>query len=163
MSTVGNLQIAPATELPQISLSSPLPGGQGVCPGDEIKFTCVTNGSGSHAWMSDEFIGRGGIQLEFASFDSPGVVRRKPSLPMGTLARLNVKDIQENETKGILESELNVIASSEYPVSNVSCLYVDSGLRSTRSIPLLGMHGTTVSSYYAFVCNCTHKRVARKV
>ena len=139
ISIVDMSQKAAATEFPQISLSSSLTDGEGVCPGDEIKFTCVTNGSGSHAWMSDEFIGRGGIQLEFASFDSPGVVRRKPTLPVGTVARLNVKDIQENETKGILESELDVIASSEYPVSSVSCLYVDSGLRSTISVQLLGM------------------------
>ena len=139
ISTVGTLQTAAATELPQISLSSSLPDGQGVCPGDEIKFTCVTNGSGSHAWMSDEFIGRGGIQLEFASFDSPGAVRRMSTLPMGTVATLIVKEIPENETKGILESELDVKASSEYPVSNVSCLYVDSRLRSTISVQLLGM------------------------
>ena len=82
ISTVGTLQTAAATELPQISLSSSLPDGQGVCPEEEIKFTCVTNGSASHAWMSDEFIGSGGIQLEFASFDSPGAVRRNPSSPM---------------------------------------------------------------------------------
>ena len=61
---VNSLQKAAAS--PLIVLSSWLLEGQQMCPGDQIVFTCAMNGSTSLAWSSYDYIGQGGIQLEFA-------------------------------------------------------------------------------------------------
>ena len=137
MITAVNLQVTTAS--PLVVLSSSLPEGRGVCPGDEITFTCVTNRSASLAWSSDDYIGRGGIQLEFASFDSPGKIARNRVSPIGTQASLISKEIKENETQGILESQLNVIVTSDYPNPTINCLNIDAGYKETTSFQLLGM------------------------
>ena len=137
MTAAVNLQVATAS--PLVVLSSSLPEGQGVCPGDKIMFTCVTNGSASLAWISDDYIGRGGIQLEFASFDSPGKIARNRISPIGTQASLISKEIEENETQVILESQLDVIVTSDYPNPTIKCLNVDTGIQETTSFQLLGM------------------------
>lgn len=124
---------------PLTTLSTTLNGGQGACPGEKITFTCVTNGSASHAWMSDQYIGQGGIQLEFASYHNPGAILRKQVSPEGTLARLIANDIEENSTVGILESQLDIIASADYPSADITCLYVDTRTPTTTRFQLLGM------------------------
>lgn len=123
---------------PLTMLSSSLRQGERACPGERITFTCVTNGSASHAWMSNEYIGRGGIQLEFASFDSPGEIRRNTASQGGTLARLIAKVVEENETTGLLESQLDIVVISEFPNPIISCLYVDTGSSNAASFQLLG-------------------------
>ena len=135
--TTANLQMA--TTSPLIMLSSSLSEGRQACPGDEITFTCLTNGSSSLAWISDDYIGQGGIQLEFASFDSPGRIARNRVSPIGTQATLVSKEIEENETQGILESQLNIIVTSDYPSPTIKCLNVDTGSQESTSFQLLGM------------------------
>lgn len=135
--TAVNLQVATAS--PMVVLSTSLPEGRDVCPGDAITFTCVTNGSASLAWSSDDYIGRGGIQLEFASFDNPGKIARNRISPIGTQASLISKEIEENKTQGILESQLNVIVTSDYLNPSIKCLSVDTGIQETTSFQLLGM------------------------
>ena len=134
--TAVNLQMATAS--PLIVLSSSLSEGQRACPGDQITFTCVTNGSASLAWISDNYIGQGGIQLEFASFDSPGKIARNRASPIGTQATLVSKEIEENETQGILESQLNVIVTSDYPSPTIKCFNVDTGSQESTNFQLLG-------------------------
>lgn len=134
---VNSLQKATASL--QIVLSSQLPEGQRVCPGDQIVFTCMTNGSASLAWSSDDYIGRGGIQLEFASFHDPGRIARNQGSPIGTQATLISKEIEENETKGILESQLNIIVTSDYQIATINCLHVDTGSQESTVFQLLGI------------------------
>ena len=128
-----------ATASPLIILSSPLSEGQRVCPRDQITFTCVTNGSASHAWSSDEYIGQGGAQLELASYHDPGRMARNWASPIGTQAILVSKEIEENEIQGILESQLNIVVTSDYQITTINCLHVDTGSQETTRFQLLGM------------------------
>ena len=128
-----------AAASPLIVLSSSLSEGQRVCPGDAITFTCVTNGSAILAWNSDDYIGQGGVQLEFPSHRNPGRIERNPASPIGTQAVLISKEIEENETQGILESQLNIIVTSDYPNPTINCLHVDTGNQEATSFKLLGM------------------------
>ena len=120
-------------------LSSSLSEGQRVCPGDAISFTCVTNGSASLAWSSDDYIGQGGVQLEFASYHDPGRIARNRASPIGTQAILVSKEIEENETQGILESQLNIVVTSDYQITIINCLHVNTGSQETTRFQLLGM------------------------
>ena len=135
--TTVNSQVVTAS--PLIVLSSSLSDGRGVCPGDEVTFTCVTNGSASLAWSSDDYIGRGGIQLEFASYHDPGRIARNRASPIGTQATLISKEIEENETQGILESQLNVIVTADYQIATINCLHVDTATEESTRFQLLGM------------------------
>ena len=134
---VNSLQKATASL--QIVLSSRLPEGQRVCPGDQIGFTCMTNGSASLAWSSDDYINRGGIQLEFTSYHDPGRIARNRGSPIGTQAALISKEIEENETRGILESELNIIVTSDYQIATINCLHVDTATQESTRFQLLGI------------------------
>lgn len=100
-------------------------------------FTCITNGSSSHAWISDEYIGVGGIQLEFAAFESPGLIRTPQNNPASlTLARL----IAVDGVQGILQSKLEITVSADYKTPTIlSCLNVDRNLTNTTRIEILGM------------------------
>ena len=132
-----SLQIAASS--PLIVLNSRLSEGQRVCPGDQIVFTCVTNGSASLAWSSDDYIGQGGIQLEFGSYHDPGRIARNRASPIGTQATLVSKEIAENETQWILESKLDVIVTSDYQIATINCLHVDTGSQESTRFQLLGI------------------------
>ena len=108
------------------------------CPGDVIIFTCVTNGSSSHVWRSDEYIGMGGIQLEFAAFDNPGTIIRTPlnNPASSTLARLIAA---ENRVQGILQSKLEITVSTDYTNFTILCMNVDRNLTNSTRIEVLGM------------------------
>ena len=128
-------QMATASSL--IALSSPLSEGQRVCPGDAIMFTCVTNGSSILAWSGDDYIGQA-VQLEFATFHEPGRIARNRDSPIGTQAVLVSKEIEENETLGILESQLSIVITSDYQTATIKCLHVDTGSEETTGFQLLG-------------------------
>lgn len=51
-------------------------GDRAVCPGDTHNFACETRGSSSLSWMSDEYIGRGGAQLQLHEYLDEGTVKR---------------------------------------------------------------------------------------
>ena len=107
------------------------------CPGDKIVFTCITNGSSSHAWRSDEYIGIGGIQIEFAAFERPGLIRTPPSNPASlTLARLIAVE-NSNNVQGILQSKLEITVSADYNISTISCTNVDRNLTNSSTIEIL--------------------------
>ena len=107
------------------------------CPGDVMIFTCVTNGSSSHAWRSDEYIGVGGIQLEFAVFDSPATIRTPPNNPASSmLARFIAA---ENRVQGILQSKLEITVSTDYTNFTILCMNVDGNLTNSTRIEILGM------------------------
>lgn len=112
--------------------------GHRPCPGDTIIFTCITNGSSSHAWRSDEYIGVGGIQLEFATFDNPGVIRTPSNNPASsTLARLVAVG---NREQRVLQSKLELTVTADYNKSTISCINVDRNLTNKTTIEILGTH-----------------------
>ena len=124
---------------PTTLLTSSLRDGQRACPGDTITFTCVTNESASHAWISDEYIGQGGFQLEFASYHRPGkTISATGVSPTIAHATLIANVIEDNSTVGILESKLEVTVVSDYPIASIMCLHVDNGTSNTTTFQLLG-------------------------
>ena len=129
-----------ASTPPLTILTSSLKDGQRACPGDRITFTCVTNGSASHVWKSDEYIGRGGIQLEFAVYHNPGETRNNGVYPSTARATLIANVRNENSTGGILESDLEITVVADYPTASIVCLDVDSGIPATTSFQLLGKY-----------------------
>ena len=104
-----------------------------VCPEREITFTCVTTGSAIIAWVSNEYIEPDGAQLRLASFNRPGDTQNSTFNPntFATLTR-NEMDIF------LLESQLRIIATMDYPNPSVTCINVDHGTTNRTSFQMLG-------------------------
>ncbi len=81
-------------------------------PEEEVVFTCETRGLVLE-WTSDDYIGEGGIALEFSVFiDNLGDVRTADQT--GSTAILT--NIDHN-----MASQLRIKTSSQFPTSSVSC------------------------------------------
>ena len=85
------------------------------CPGKVITFTCTTNGSAVVTWISHEYIGTNGRQLELDSSHSVGD-NVTSVINSGTFANLTKK-------KGnlVTESQLHINVSQDIPIANVIC------------------------------------------
>ena len=106
--------------------------GQRGCPGHQVNFTCVTNGSLVLAWSNDEYIGENGAQIEFTSAD--GVNRTKASsINPNTVATL----VRVNGTR-VIESLLSITVLDSFPTASITCSDVGQGT-STTTFRLLGM------------------------
>ena len=102
--------------------------GNYVCPDEVIVFTCRTNGL-TLAWINDEYIGSriNGIQLEFGSLDPVGYTIRS-MINDNTFAKLTVKE------DGVIESQLHITVSEDFPTANITCS--DVSHRSSSSVQL---------------------------
>ena len=105
-----------------------------LCPGEEINITCETRGSPIIAWTSDEYIERGGTQLQLAIFNNVGETRTSP-INGNTVATLISNTIEGGVM--VLQSQLRIIASAD---ATVTCINVAAEKSSTISIQLLGNH-----------------------
>ena len=101
-----------------------------------MTFTCETRGSPILAWTSNEYIERGGTQLEFATFNDVGDTRISPVNP-NTIATLIAK-FYENGI-GVLRSTLRIRALSEFLNSSVNCLHIVDGTMNTSWVLVIGM------------------------
>ena len=119
-------------------ISSSLPDGRVLCPGEEIIFICVTRGSTVISWTSDEYIARN-KPLEFTTIDDVGETHTSTINP--DVVALLVRETNDGGTP-VLESLLRVIASPLYPNSSVTCVHVDDGTRHTISFQVLGTEFT---------------------
>ena len=120
------------TTVNPVMLTSTLSDKQVACPGDIVKFTCVTRGSLIIAWLSDNYIdGR----VEFASVD----VGRPRVINSNAVATLVSAEVV-NEIR-ILTSQLMITITSDYLNSTITCLHV--GLLINASISL-GIPGVLV-------------------
>ena len=113
-------------------LTSSIPDDNLVCPGEPVTFTCVTKGSSTIAWRSEEYIEVGGTQLQFAVFNNVGDTRTSIVNPNTVATLIN----KTNE--GVLVSELRIIVQSNIPMSTVTCV-TDSGAMNITSFQLTGM------------------------
>ena len=102
-----------------LTITSSVPIGGHVCPGQEITFTCVTQGSPTIAWASSEYIDRGSY-IEFAVFNRPGDVGISPINP-NTIATLVDNKIEDGAQ--ILRSVLHIIASAKFSIFSISCFH----------------------------------------
>ena len=85
---------------------------------DNIIITCVTTNSAIQAWSSEEYIGQGGIQLEFLTVDEIGrnLTSSKDSTTFALLTHVNSSaDILE------IQSQLHIKVSANYSRFNVTC------------------------------------------
>lgn len=115
-------------------LLSSLEADQPIYPGEKITFTCEAE-SPIIAWASDEFIGQGGAQIEFSSFDSIGKVRRSV-FDSSTYAELVSVEVNSNNYR--LVSELHIVPSAPQNAS-VSCIDVGNGYHSTYRFVVDGL------------------------
>ena len=99
-----------------------------------MTFTCETRGSPILAWTSDEYIERGGTQLEFATFNDVNDTRISP-VNSKTIATL-IANFEENGVR-VLRSTLRIRALSGFLNSSVNCL--GDGTMNTSRILVIGM------------------------
>ena len=111
--------------------------GSYVCPGEKIIFTCTTNGS-VVAWISDEYIGINGNQLEFGSADFVGHTVTSIT-NRNTFAKLTMK-----EGNRVTESQLHITVSRDIQTANVTCSDVSHGSSSSVQFELLCKYNTCI-------------------
>ena len=103
--------------------------------GEIVTFTCVTRGSTLIAWSSDEYIGSGGLRLEFISVDQIGTTRSTAN--GGTVAQL----VASTREGGIdtLVSQLNISVQSIYQISSITCHNIGMGTTNTTAFEIAGI------------------------
>ena len=107
------------------------------CPGDELTFKCETRGSMILAWSSEEYIGTGGVQLEFTTEDTPGFIQTSDTHP-DTVATL----ISSDQRLLNIISTLQIVVSSNVSMSHpssVTCEHRTSGTNRMLTFQHLGM------------------------
>ena len=97
-----------------------------------VIFTCITRGSPTLAWSSNDYIGSG-LLVEFLSINDQGETR---SYNNGTIATLTYKRVDGSVF--VLESTLRIQASRMYPTSTVSCHNVGQDSRDDITFHVLG-------------------------
>ena len=85
-------------------------------PGDSVIFTCTTSGSAIQQWSSVDYVGDSGQLLFFGADDTPGTEQRTPN----NVSIANLTMVTSNGL--VLESQLRITVSSDYPISNVTCI-----------------------------------------
>ena len=84
----------------------------------EVFFTCLVRGSYILDWNSAEYIGQGGFPLQLLSFNGTDTNVSSTTRPSTYAVRRSVTT--END-RPVIESDLRIIASTEYPVATVTC------------------------------------------
>ena len=115
------------------TVTSTVPIGERICPGQVVSFMCMTRGSPTIAWGSREYIDVGS-QLEFAIFNNLGEKRTSPIYP-DTVATLVNKSVEDGVQ--ILTSVLHIIASEQFSAFSISCFH-GNGSRNTITLFLQG-------------------------
>lgn len=113
-------------------INSTLLQGKYACPGQEVIFTCATNGSLVTAWSSEEYIGINGRQLEFITSHPLGH-RVTSMVNPNTFAELTMK-----MGELVTESQLHILVSRDIPVANITCADVSGGSSSSTLFEVLG-------------------------
>ena len=106
-----------------------------VCPG-MVSFTCETRGSEILAWFSDQYIGEGGLQLQFAAGDSVvGEIRKSGSI-VQTVATLTNSTVDNGVQ--VLVSTLNITVVPNSPGGSVTCMHVGDGTTHSVNFDVIG-------------------------
>ena len=105
-------------------LTSTLPEGNLICPGDEIIFTCIIKGSPTLTslilgWSSSEYIGPIGLTyLQFTTDSIPGA--NETSMINGNVTAILTNNTVVNGVP-VLESQLRIIANKDSSTPTVTC------------------------------------------
>ena len=111
-----------------VTLSSTLNADRVAVSQQQVVFTCVTRGSPILEWSSEEYIGTGGVELQFPSINCIGVNKTGHTDPNTVATCLSVS--QTGET--VIQSQLIIIASVDHPQATVTCS--NNGHGTTKSI-----------------------------
>ena len=117
----------------ELILLSSLGDGESACPAEKVIFNCTVTESRILIWSSNEYIGTGGIQLEFSTANRIGdkVTSQVNQNVFATLTNI----INNGETIK-LQSELHIVSNQS---SVVSCLTVNTGSRRSRNLDVLSI------------------------
>lgn len=115
---VGHLLIA-GTNGQRVLITSVVPNQSQFCPREEVTITCVTRGSPTLNWRSNEYIEAVGNSLTLASFNKPGHTVPS-SVNMDTNATLVSKSIENGEQ--VLVSQLRIVTLHGYLFNSVDYL-----------------------------------------
>ena len=114
-----------------VTLNSTLIFEEHSYPGFVVTFSCVTMGSASVTWLSDEYIGDDHVEFTSGDVGSSRVINSDIHVE-AILVSANVID-----NILILTSELSINVSSDYRNPSVSCLHVDGLSSETISFKVL--------------------------
>ena len=103
-----------------------------VCPNDVINFNCMVEGARILAWISDQYIGTGGMQLEFIATHSEGYELRSNVDP-NVVATLTSTDNNRS-----LTSTLRIIVASPDNISNSTIVCDQRNANGTVTLYYLG-------------------------
>lgn len=84
--------------------------------GDSINFTCVTRGSTSLVWKSNDYIGPDGERIEFNRLSIVLLVRQNP------YTELELISIETENGQTVITSQLRIIVQRTSRYSSVTCL-----------------------------------------
>ena len=117
---------------PPLELTSESINDDSVYHEQVVILTCITRGSPTLAWSSNDYIGSG-LLVEFLLIHDQGETR---SYNNGTIATLTYKRVDGSIF--VLESTLRIQASRMYSTSTVSCYNVGQDVRDTITFHVLG-------------------------
>ena len=110
------------------------------------------------AWISEEYIGTGGVQLEFTTEDTPGFIQTSDT-HTDTVATL----ISSNQRSLTIMSTLQIVVSSNVSMSHpssVTCEHRTNGTNRTLTFQHLGMshifNFVTITDRVQIWFTCTH-------
>ena len=107
---------------------------QRVMIGDEVTITCLTRNLTFMAWSSEEYIGSG-LRLEFNFAHETGHILVPAEGNSTTFANLT-RIIPSTNFACLLESELHITVSADYPQFTVTCYHPENDLM--KNITFLG-------------------------
>ena len=100
---------------------------------EDVNFTCVIRQSNNMRWTSEQYIGTGGRQLEFASVEPVGSTRTAPGNNQTVAKLISVSD-------SVIISQLHIrIQSSTFPIASVQCHDTGVGTNASIRFRLAGM------------------------
>ena len=118
------------------NITSNLTNDQPVCPGQTITFTCVTRGSPTIEWTSDEYIEDNGPGLQFNELSVLNN-RKNSHVNPETFAYLVSKRFDGGVD--VLASKLHIVVLSRFSTASVTCIH-GNGSRKVESFQVLGMY-----------------------
>ena len=117
---------------PSVQLTSSLFGGDTAYEGQQVNFTCITTSTDDIiTWTSDHYID-GSLQVGF--YDGPGYTVFSHQTPSTVATLINATT---NGGVMMIESRLQITASRQNPIANVSCHISNDGPMNTTTFRTL--------------------------
>lgn len=119
----------------EIALNSTLIHESLALPGQRVVFTCIARNATILEWQSDEYIGRGGDNIQI--YNVGDRVNVTSFINENTYATRDSVTVENGVT--VIVSRLFIIALEQFPLSSITCGINGHGLRQTISFNTTGM------------------------